>query len=112
MRTLLASLALSLAACAGTATYSGTATYDSEPDLVYADDPGVQVVADYDDSVFYADNAYWRHHDGQWYRSNRYNTGWTVSTPSITVSRIRNPEGYRHYHPRGYVAHRGNRHHR
>jgi len=110
MRRYLIPILLSFAsACAGRATYTTTATYD-EPDLVYAE-PGVQVVADYNEPVFYSDNYYWRYNDGRWYRSNYYNRGWSISTPSVTVSRIRSPERYRHYRPAGYVAHRGHRRH-
>jgi hypothetical protein len=46
----------------------------STPDLVTVS-PGVQVVADYDEPVFYTDGFYWRYTDGGWYRSNNYATG-------------------------------------
>jgi hypothetical protein len=106
MRRFLIPLLLSLgaSACAGRATYTTSGTYD-DPDLVYAE-PGVQVIADYNEPVFYADNYYWRQDNGRWYRSNYHNRGWTVSTPTVSVSRIRQPERYRHYRPNGYVSRR------
>lgn len=106
-RYLIPSLLLSFAACAG--TYTATAAYDT-PDLVYADDAGVQVVADYNEPVFYRDNYYWRQHDGVWQRSTYYNRGFVAATPPVVVSRIQSPERYRHYRPAGYAArHQGRR---
>src|SRR5262245_31925292 len=54
------------------------------PDLVYVS-PGVQVVADYEYPVFYADNFYWRFDGGRWYRSSWYTGGWVFATPPYTV---------------------------
>ncbi len=111
MRRILIPLLLSIGAtaCAGRATYTtdgayASGSYDS-PDLVYAE-PGVQVVADYREPVFYADNYYWRYDNNRWYRSNYHNRGWVYSTPTVSVSRIRQPERYRHYRPEGYVSRR------
>ncbi len=110
-RYLIASLLLSLGACAGRAVYTSdgtgyaSATVDT-PDLVYAE-PGVQVVADYDEPVFYADNYYWRNDGGRWSRSTYYNRGFVaVGTAPGVVMRINQPARYRHYRPAGYVSHR------
>lgn len=85
------------------ANYSGGA-YVESPDLV-AVSPGVQVVADYDEPVFYSDGFYWRFNDGFWYRSNSYYTGWYYyERPPAAVLRIDRPYAYRHYRPAGYVA--------
>jgi hypothetical protein len=99
MRTILASL-LFVTACAGTATYSASGTIYT-PDLVEVE-PGVQVVADYDDSVFYSDNYYWRNDGGRWYRSSYHDHGWVVAEPPPRVRGIREPARYRHYRPAGY----------
>jgi hypothetical protein len=104
MRYLISTLLLSLAACTGSATYRGTATYDT-PELVYAE-PGVQVTVDSDDPVFYADNYYWRNDGGRWYRSNYYNRGWVYANPPQVVARIQSPARYRHYRPQGYTVRR------
>jgi len=91
------------------ATYSsgyGTnaEVYATTPDLVTVS-PGVQVVADYDEPVFYTDGFYWRFDNGLWYRSNNYATGWYYwDRPPVTVLRIDRPYAYRHYRPTGYVA--------
>ena len=53
------------------ATYSsgyssgGGDVYVSTPDLVSIS-PGVQVVADYDEPVFYTDGFYWRYYNNAW----------------------------------------------
>lgn len=91
------------------ATYSsgyGTSAevYATTPDLVTVS-PGVQVVADYDEPVFYTDGFYWRFDNGLWYRSSNYATGWYYwSSPPVAVLRIDRPYAYRHYRPYGYVA--------
>ena len=88
---------------AGAPVASGDA-YVATPDLV-AVSPGVQVVADYDEPVFFTDGFYWRFNDGYWYRSNNYATGWYYyERPPEVVLRIDRPYAYAHYRPAGYVA--------
>lgn len=90
----------------GEVAYSGTVTATTAaPDLVTVS-PGVQVIADYDEPVFYADSFYWRFQDGYWYRSSWYTGGWVYATPPRAVLRIDRPYAYRHYRPHGYVARR------
>lgn len=120
MRGLILSTALGAAALAGcyatgdvgySATYTATAApasdgYAATPDLVTVQ-PGVQVVADYDEPVFFADGFYWRFYDGYWYRSNNYYAGWYFyERPPVAVLRIDRPYAYAHYRPQGYVARR------
>jgi hypothetical protein len=103
--------AISLAGgCYATTTgyYGGTVTATTmAPDLVYVS-PGVQVIADYDTPIFYADNYYWRYDGGRWYRSTWYTGGWSYwAAPPYVVARIERPYAYRHYRPAGYVSRRG-----
>jgi hypothetical protein len=78
--------------------------YAATPDLVEVS-PGVQVVADYDEPVFYTDGFYWRYYNNGWYRSNNYSTGWFYyDRPPGAVLRIDRPYAYAHYRPAGYVA--------
>jgi len=107
MRLPLASLILSaaLGGCLATGTadvqYSGDVAV-STPDLVEVS-PGVQVVADYDDSVFYSDGYYWRYDGGGWYRSSNYAGGFVYwNAPPAAVISINDPGRYRHYRPSGY----------
>ena len=102
--------AAALAGCYATGDVGYSATYSSNgdvyatPDLVTVS-PGVQVVADYDEPVFYTDGFYWRYYDGLWYRSGNYAAGWVyVERPPYAVVRIERPYAYRHYRPTGYVA--------
>ena len=72
------------------------------PDLVMVS-PGVQVVADYDDSVFYSDGYYWRNDGGMWYRSTYYSGGWGYyASPPRAIISINEPYRYRNYRPNGY----------
>jgi hypothetical protein len=73
------------------------------PDLVYAA-PGVQVIADYDQPIFYTDNVYWRYDGGTWYRSSSYDGGWQYATPPSALVRIDRPSRFAHYRPQGWVA--------
>ena len=85
----------------GSVGYTATATVDT-PRMV-ALDSGVWVVAEYDDPVFYVDDAYWRYQNGVWYRSS-YLGGWSrvrVSAVPPRVRRIDRPRRYRHYRPSG-----------
>lgn len=108
MRNLILACGVALAASIGLS--AGDARADvtlsvTTPDLVYAA-PGVQVVADYDDPVFYSDGFYWRYADGVWYRSTFYYGGWEYwAEPPVVITRIHRPYAYVHYRPHGYVRH-------
>ncbi len=111
---ILAGLLSAATGCLGTATVSGGGGgyYDAQPDLVEVE-PGVQVIVDYDEPIFYSDNYYWRNDGGTWYRSSYYNRGWISASPPTYVARINSPGRYRHYRPAGYQPgvrdHRDNR---
>lgn len=91
---------------AGVVAAGCTATVASDPyppDLVYAA-PGVQVIADYNEPIFYSDGYYWRYNGGTWYRSSYYTGGWVYARPPVAVMRIDRPHAYVHYRPHGYVG--------
>ncbi|MBA2541761.1 MAG: hypothetical protein H0V17_19110 [Deltaproteobacteria bacterium] len=81
--------------CAG----SGSASYSasvSAPEMVVIS-PGVQVIANYDEPIFYNDNYYWRNQGGVWYRSTSHTRGWVrYSAPRAIVS-IERPSAYIRY---------------
>ena len=64
------------------------------PDLVTVS-PGVQVIADYDEPIFYSDGFYWRFYGGGWYRSTYYTGGWVYARPPVAVLRVDRPYGVR-----------------
>lgn len=100
---MLAALGLALLAAGCAVGYTATVADDGYgPDLVYAA-PGVQVVADYDEPVFFADSFYWRFSGGYWYRSPYYNRGWVSARPPGAVLRIDRPQAYAHYRPQGWA---------
>jgi hypothetical protein len=108
MRKLFFALLLGSAACAGT----GTVAYTNSGSYGYADvdmvtvSPGVQVIADYDEPVFYSGGYYWRQSGDIWYRSNNWTGGWGVYNPPRAVVNIRSPNAYVRYRPHGYVERR------
>lgn len=95
-----------VAGCYGTVGHSASTSSDGYgPDLVYAA-PGVQVIVDYDEPIFFADNLYWRFDGVRWYRSGSYTGGWVYATPPAAVLRIDQPRKYVHYRPQGWVDRR------
>jgi hypothetical protein len=105
MRTSILSVVL-YTGLAGGCTGSGQVTYSGEvaaPQLVEIT-PGVQVVADYDEPVFYSDTYYWRQQDGVWYRSRHHTGGWVRAEAPSAVLSIQTPSMYAHYHGGGVVS--------
>jgi hypothetical protein len=89
------------AALAGGCLGSGQLTYTSEattPELVVVS-PGVQVIADLDEPIFYSNNYYWRNQGGYWYRSQYHTRGWArVEAAPVEIRAIERPAAYIHYH--------------
>jgi hypothetical protein len=101
---ILVTLALAACACRGEVGYRGTVAVSTQtPDLVYAA-PGVSVIADYDEPIFFANGYYWWNYGGYWYRSSHYTGGWVYAQPPIAIARIHDPYSYRRYRPSGWVA--------
>jgi hypothetical protein len=96
-----ASLLMAVLASAGCAA---TVAAGPAPDLVYVS-PGVQVIADYGEPIFYTDGFYWRYYGGVWYRSSYYTGGWVYARPPVAVLRIDRPYSYRYYRPSGWAGH-------
>lgn len=75
-----------------------TIRFESPPPLVVVR-PGVQVVEDHEEEVFYVHGWYWvRHHDA-WYRTRDCRGGWVVAEPRYVPRRILAlpPGHYRYY---------------
>jgi hypothetical protein len=85
-----------------------SAHVSSEPALVEVS-PGVMVIEDYHEPVFYSDGYYWRSYNGVWMRSSYHTGGWvTVHRPPHRIVSIRSPRAYVRYRARpGVVRHRG-----
>src|SRR5947209_9402179 len=62
--------------------------------------PGVSVVRDMDEEVFYADGYYWTRQDRYWYRSHDHRRGWSRVEGRYVPASIEQstPGRYRHYH--------------
>lgn len=96
-------LALSLGGCLASGQVHSSASVQSSasvtmPELIEIN-PGVQVIADYDEPIFYSSNYYWRSDGAVWYRSSNYTSGWVrVETAPAVIMQIERPSAYVHYH--------------
>lgn len=72
-------------------------------------EPGIYVVEDYHEPVFYSDGWYWRYQGGVWYRSSYHSHGW-VRWRHVPhgVARIHNPQVYVRYRGGARVRGGGN----
>lgn len=93
---LVAAFALASGGCLGQAHLSGGY---AAPDPVLVElRPGVWVIEDYDQPVFYADGFFWMYRTDGWYRSSDHVNGWTYvrAAPQVVV-RIERPDEYVHF---------------
>ena len=77
-----------------------TVRFSAPPPLTVVE-PGVQVVEDADDEVFFSSGYYWHcNPDGVWFRTRSYRGGWAVApSRAVPVAVMRLPRGhYRHFH--------------
>jgi hypothetical protein len=94
---LVSALALGTGGCIGQGRVSGQMGVSTEPMLVEIN-PGVWVIEDYSEPVFYVDGFYWLYRDDVWFRSSYHTGGWAriQSAPQVVVS-IQRPTAYVHY---------------
>ncbi|MBK7197846.1 MAG: hypothetical protein IPH80_35810 [Myxococcales bacterium] len=93
---LVAALALASGGCLGQAHLSGG--YQAADPILVELQPGVWVIEDYDQPVFYADGFFWMYRDDGWYRSRDHVSGWAYvrAAPQVVV-RIERPRQYVHF---------------
>ncbi len=92
-------VAAALGGCAGGEAESGAEVRVTSPELMTVS-PGVQVVADADEPLFYADGYYWLYRDGIWLRSDSYRGGFARIDVNMVPGEIRDisqPQMYAHY---------------
>jgi hypothetical protein len=72
--------------------------YDTEPTLVDIA-PGVSVIADSENEVFFTDGYYWVNYGGHWWRAPNYHGRWVVAETRIVPVQVRSypPGQYVHY---------------
>ena len=61
--------------------------FPAPPPLVVIQ-PGVQVVEDSDDEVFFVDGFYWCRRDGRWFRTKSHQGGWVVVGPGLVPATL------------------------
>jgi hypothetical protein len=77
--------------------------------------PGIRVVADADQEIFFTNGWYWQcGSDGTWWRTRHHRGRWVVASPRVVPGGLSHmPRGhYRHYHPHGSVRIEKRHHHR
>jgi hypothetical protein len=106
LKSLVLSMLLAPAGCYIDATAPEYAEDDNGTGDLVEVSPGVEVVADYDEPIFFANDYYWVNRGGYWYSSTWYGGGWIRAT-SVPhgVMVIQRPRDYIHYRPQGYVRH-------
>src|SRR5690606_20551247 len=91
-----ATLALAQLGCMGSAQYTATVA----PTTLVAVSPGVWVVYDYPEPVFYSNNYYWWWNGRTWYKSRYADDGWvavTVTALPTPLRQVQRPQRYVHY---------------
>jgi hypothetical protein len=75
----------------------------STPPTLAVIQPGVQVVVDHDEEVFYADHHYWVHRGGDWYRASHHSHAFAYVEQQRVPGALRTIElgHFRRYHPAG-----------
>jgi hypothetical protein len=79
-----------------------TIRFETAPALVEVS-PGIQVVPEYEQEVFFVDGWYWHRAGRTWYRTHDHRGGWVVARGrEVPRGLVRIPPGrYRHYHAEG-----------
>jgi hypothetical protein len=74
--------------------------FDSPPPLVVIS-PGIQVVPDYGDEVYYVDSWYWVRRDGRWWRMRTHSDTWAVVVIGNVPAGLQKipPGKYKRYKP-------------
>ena len=81
--------------------------WQAPPPLIIVS-PGVQVVQDYDDEVFFIDGYYWVERDGGWYHSRDHHGNWVFVERSHVHSWLVQPRArgqYKHWNKEKNDAH-------
>jgi hypothetical protein len=101
---LISVLSLATTGCVAHGRASGGAVVRADLILVELH-PGVWVIEDHDEPVFYADGYFWLYRDDGWYRSSDHTRGWVRyrAAPEVIV-RIEQPRRYVRY--RAEAGHR------
>jgi hypothetical protein len=79
-----------------------TIRFEVAPPLVVVS-PGIQVVPEYEEEVFFVDGWYWYRSGPYWYRTRDHRGGWVVAERQyVPVALVKIPPGhYKHYKAKG-----------
>lgn len=75
--------------------------FEIPPPLVVVS-PGIQVVVDFDEEVFFVDGWYWLRRDGHWFRTKDHHGGWVLVSSGVPGTLVKLPPGkYKRYKGKG-----------
>jgi hypothetical protein len=96
----LAALLLGLPAVGSAQLHVSIGIAFPEPPPLVVVSPGIQIVPEYDEEVFFANSWYWVRRDDVWYRTRDYRGGWVPARRAwVPPGLMRLPPGhYRHYY--------------
>ena len=115
MKTLLLAAALLLLAPAARAQVEisiklpvPTIRFEVKPAVVVVA-PGIHVVPDFDEEVFYVDRAYWCRRDGRWFKARDHRGHWVVVEEKRVPKGLRKlkPGKFKRYKAKGHGRHKG-----
>ncbi len=74
-----------------------TLRFEAQPALVVVE-PGIQVVPDYDEEVFFVSGWYWHRRGEHWFKAKDHRGGWVAVERGVPPGLARIPPGkYRHF---------------
>lgn len=74
-----------------------TLRFEAQPALVVVA-PGIQVVPDYGEEVFFVSGWYWHRRGGHWFKAKDHHGGWVHVAKGVPLGLVRIPHGkYRHF---------------
>ena len=74
-----------------------TLRFEVQPQLVIIA-PGIQVVPDYDEEIFFVSGWYWHRRGNHWFKAKDHHGGWVLVTQGVPPGLVRIPPGkYRHF---------------
>jgi hypothetical protein len=102
--TLALALLAAAPACYGTVGFHASS---QAPTQLVEISPGVWVVYDYSEPVFYSGESYWWYRSGRWYRSSYVDSGWVAVRPQyvpLHLQRMERPQRYVRYRQQGLAV--------
>src|SRR5688572_14555376 len=95
-------IALALLSLSGTALASDVEIKINlpwaEPPPLVVVSPGIQIVPDYDEEIFFVSGFYWVRRDGKWWKARDHRASWVLVPSGVPASLVKlTPGRYRNF---------------